>query len=290
MKKLILAIFLQVISFNALFAQADLIDISMVMKKKDYLSYEHVRAIVSIKNNGASDLRLHNQDGVNWLEFEITRNSVHEVKMGKKALFADAIIPAGGTIKREVVLTTIYPLVSQGNYTIRARVNPPGENLFKKRSSPSFFNVLNGVPIFSKQTGLQGGNAIEYRVINLNLLEADQLYFQSYNVKTKRIIHTFSLGTYTRVSKPSFLIDDLSNLNAIFQVSVDKFRFLTINPKGEIVAQEIHKATTKGKPFMAKNTKNGTVIVRNSSVFNLVEEKQKKLSVHDMSQRPPFAY
>ena len=290
MKKIILAILIQIVSLNALFAQADLIDVSLAMKKKDFMSYEHVRAVVTVKNNGASELRLHNQNNINWLEFIINRNGAHEVKMSKKALFADAIIPAGASIKREVVLTTIYPLVTQGNYTIRARINPPGSDLFKKKSAPGFFNVLKGATVFKKQVGVRGGGVVEYRILNLNLLEADQLYFQSYDVSSKKIISTFSLGTFTRVSKPSFLIDDLANLNAIFQVSVDKFRFLTLNPEGRILVQEIHQSTSKGRPFMAKNTKNGTVMVRNSMLHDVAKEKEKMLSIHNMSQRPPFAY
>lgn len=285
-----------VLLFTALmscaFGQADLLEVRMSATKKSYMAHEHVRVYVDIKNNGAADLRLHNQDGVNWLEFVIKRNSTADVQMVKQALFADVLIPSGQQVRREVVLTTMYPLTTPGNYTIRARVNAPNKNIGGKVSDPVFFDIFNGATIFKKQVGVKaaGGRVTEYRILSLNRVEANELYFQSFDVPNNKIISTYTLGRYIGINRPKTIIDESGHLNILYQIDADKFRHICFGPRGNILLQQVHKSTVNGIPTLLNNPNAGNVVVRNSIIFDAEAEAEKKLSVHNISQRPPFAY
>lgn len=277
---------------HSLMGQANILDVSMQMSKKEYMSNEHIRAVITLTNNGANDIALQNERGINWIEFVITKNGGKDVNMLRDVGAGSVIVPAGKTIKKTYALTMFYALTKPGNYTIRARVNPPGNQFHKKISEPRFFDVIQGVELFRRQVGVKAANGrvMEYRILVLNLTKGDQLYFQSYDVADKKIISTYSLGPYTRISKPLFEFDNHGFLNTIFQVQKDKFRFLTFAPNGKILKQEIIKSTPAGRPFLAKDPKTGGLVARNATIYNVEEERKKQLSVHDISQRPPFAY
>ncbi len=273
-------------------ANVNLLDVSLKLNKRTYLSHENIQAQVVVKNNSAQTITLKYKDGVEWLEFNITRNGSRQVAKAKKMSFAGVAIPAGQTVARTVTLTQMYPLVAQGNYNIRARVNP-NINGWKSLNSPVVhFDVIDGADSFRRQQGIPGtaGEVVEFRVKTLNKVSGNEMYFQSYDVKKKAVLSTFSMGGFTMVNRPSFLLDQSGHLNVLFQMDAKLFRYLKISHKGKIVDQKIHKIASSGIPKMVENPRTKTVQVWNSIEYNVQAERKKAAAIHNISQRPPFSY
>lgn len=278
---------------SSLLAQNNFLDVRLQLNKRAYLSFEHVYANVIITNNSAQDINLRADELRNWLEFDITRNNVKKIKMAKNFLFAQTTIRPGESKSRKVALTQMYPLVSQGNYTIRAQINSGKQNRIAV-SKPAFFDVIKGVTIFQRQTGIphKPNEIIEYRILSLNTVDGSQLYFQNYNPhpKKKRILATFSLGKYMHVNRPQFIIDRQGHLNVLFQVNDKMFRYLKFKETGQIVSQKLYRMTDRGRPALVKTGKKGDVIVWNAALYDLKKEAKKRAAIHNISQRPPFVY
>jgi len=159
--------FFIILTISQVFGQVNVLDASIKLSKRTYLSHEHVQSVVTISNRGAQDITL-TSGKTSWLEFKITRNG-KEILLGKDWKFKSCVVPAGGKVARRVVLTLMYPLTEQGNYTARAILNPPFENAQRAYSQPQFFDVFNGTKIYSQQHGIKAkpGKIIGYQVQKL---------------------------------------------------------------------------------------------------------------------------
>lgn len=276
---------------SALFAQVNIIDVDVKLNKKIFMSYEHIYATVTVKNNGGQNIRLHNNQVGNWLDFDILRNGKTEVNMAKKFIFAQAVIGPGQSKARTVALTQMYPLTTQGNYTVRAKVNTDA-NAGIALSRPAHFDVLNGVMIYQRQTGVAGDRKklVEYRIRSLNKPQGTELYFQNYDPKKRRVLATYSLGEYLNVNKPQFQIDKEGKFHILFQVNAKVFRHLQIADSGKILKQELYKLGAKGIPRLWQINQKGEIVVRNAIPFDAVADAKKRAAIHNISQRPPFVY
>lgn len=292
MKKILLAIVCLLSLMHVASGNVNLLDVSVKVDKLAYLSHEGVQAQVLIKNNSAQDLRLTHKAGLDWLEFDINRNGAHKVLKAKKMSFSASVIPAGKTVARNVNLSSLYPLVTQGNYTLRARINPNIEGWGSIISGPTYFDVLGGAEMFKKQQGIpgSGGKIVEFRIKVLNKVNGSELYFQSYDVKKKVILSTYSLGGYTIVNKPRFILDQSGHLNALYQIDAKIFRYLKIAHNGMLAEQTLHKVSSSGIPKLVENPNTKAVMVWNSVKYDIKEKREKMRAIHNISQRPPFAY
>ena len=287
MKLVVVTLFLTLM--NAL-SQVNVIDVKLELNKKIYMSTEHIHATVTLMNRGAEDIRLHNQNG-NWLDFMIRRNGVKDILMAKNFLFADCVVPAGKQVSRKITLTHLYELVQPGNYVIRARVKPPGENVQPSPSSPAFFDVFNGVDIYRQQYGVpeRAGQVVEYRIKQSNTRLGTELYFQAYDPKRKRLKVTYSIGKFTGIHKVQAMADSKGYLHTLYPIDAKLFRYINFADDGSILNQQIVKQAVRGIPVLTK-VGDGKVGVRNGVGYDPVAERKKKLSIHNISQRPPFSY
>ena len=287
--KLIVVTFL--LTLTQAFSQLNILDVSLTMNRKTYLSYEHVYGVVTITNRGGKDLRLHNQGGDNWLNFSIQRNQGKEVPMAKKFLFKDCVIPAGKAVSRKVVLTQLYPLIDSGNYTIRAKVKPPeGNEIY--RSSPSFFSVFNGVDLYRQQHAVtaSGGQIVEYRITKLiDNNNNTSLYFQSYDPKRRKMLVTYSIGGYTGLRDVQVKIDGSGYLHTLYPTDAKLYRYLNITNTGKILDQRIVKLGSRGQPMLVPLA-GGRISIRNGLAYDPEEQAEKLRAIHNISQRPPFSY
>jgi len=216
---------------------------------------------------------------------------VKDILMARNFIFPDCKVPAGKTVARKFTLTQLYELVKPGNYVVRARVKPPGENAQPAPSAPEFFDVFDGSYVYRKQHGVKDlhGQIVEYRIKQLNTRLGTDLYFQSYDPKRKRIKVTYSIGGYTGIHKIQNMADSKGSLHTLYPVNAQHFRYLNFGGDGSIVEQKVIKQAARGIPVLTK-LQNGSVDVRNGVSFDPVLERKKRLSIHNISQRPPFSY
>ena len=288
MKLIIIAWFASLVSA---FSQIDVIDVAIKMRKKNHISGEHVKVDVLLKNRGAQDVRLHNKNGLNWLDFVITRNGGVEVPMAKRMLFADSVVPAGQQITRTVTLTLMYNLLKQGNYGIRARVLGPSDGAQPKFSRRDIFNVFGGSTIFKNQYGVKAkpGKVVEYRIKKLTTPDGSNLYLQVYDPKKQEIVVTYWIGKYTGIHQVQVKADDAGYLHVLFPADAKLFRYWCFLDNGHPADQRLIKQGGKGIPMLLKRA-DGKVGVNNGTIHDAEAERKKRMSNHNISQRPPFSY
>jgi len=275
---------------SSVYGQVNVLGVQLKISKPQFITSEHVYADVLITNRGGRSVVLADGAGI-WLDFEINRNGVKNVTKVGKAGFAGVRIPAGQAITRRVALTAAYPLATPGNYTIRAIVTPPAAVGAPVRSSPAFFDVNNGVAKYKMQHGVRskGGRVVEYRILLLNKVGGNELYFQSYDPKKDKIHVTYSLGKYIGVHQPQYKVDTAGFMHVVFQVGAKIYRYLQIADTGAIMKQELIKQGVRGTPMLV-SLQNGNIVYRNGLAFDAKEDAKKRASIHNLSQRPPFAY
>ena len=278
------------VTLSQLLAQVNVLDVELVINKRTFLCYEHVYAQVIIKNRGSREVRLQN-DGGNWLDFKIKRNSAKDILMAKNFGFQACVVPANGQVARKVVLTHLYPLVEPGNYTIRAQVNPPGVEMNPISSRPQFFDVFNGMDVYKQQHGVKskGGKIVEYRVKKMNTPKGTQLYFQTFDPRKHVIGVTYPIGNYAGLHEIQATADSDGYLHVLFPTDAKLYQYAKFEDAGKILEQKVIKVAARGNPMLVKSTK-GLVGVRNGLEFDVKKEAAKKLSIHNISQRPPFSY
>ena len=286
--KRIVIIFMCLLS--SVYGQVNVLGVKLKISKSQFIASEHVYADVLITNRGGRPVVLADNAGI-WLDFEINRNGGKNVAKVGKAGFAGVRIPAGQAITRRVVLTTVFPLATPGNYTIRAIVTPPAAVGVPVKSGPAFFDVNNGVVKYKMQHGVRakGGKVVEYRILLLNKVGGNELYFQSYDPKKNQIHVTYSLGKYVGVHQPQYKVDAAGLMHVLFQVGAKIYRYLQIADTGVIIKQELIKQAVRGTPMLV-SLPNGAIDYRNGLAFDAKEEAKKRASIHNLSQRPPFAY
>jgi len=158
-------------------------------------------------------------------------------------------------------------------------------------SRPQFFDVFNGTKIYNQQRGIKAnpGKIIGYQVQKLQTASGSGLYFQIYSPKDGQILSTRSLGGHVGISAPQMKADGDGYFHILYPVGAKVYQYAKFDDEAKILDQKKLKIAGKGKPTLVSNAQ-GLVGVRNGIKFDPQEEIKKRRSIHNISQRPPFAY
>jgi len=262
------------------------LQVSVAMNKNNFMSKESVVATVSITNNSGGAMRLHNESGINWLEFDIHRHGGSSIAHAKNILVPDAIVPAGATIVKKYKVNQFYSMTRPGNYTLRASINVPGSTRQTYRSNPAHFGVNNGAPVYRQTFGVPGDASQKYThiIYSFNNGQFDQLYFESYSENKKSTIFLYTLGPYKNFRRPQYVMDSQHHTNILFIINEKHYRYFRMSPEGKVVDQRIVEAA-KTNPRLVK-LPSGAVTVAGGIPYDPTVAKEKKSQVHGITERP----
>ena len=263
------------------------ISVRVQMEKKTFVSYEHVKAIVSITNRSGRPLRLASTRNRSWIEFDVKRNG-KELTASRNSLHGTTIVNTGATVQSSFDLSQSFGLTTPANYSIKATVHVD-EQSAAFRSNNSFFTVNKGLSIFRSRYGdpSDPSKIREYNVIS-SQDEKSYLYIQVREPLKDKILNTYQLGEYLRFRKPQFQVDRHNHLHTLFPFSPDLWAHIQIGPDGQVLGREYVKAADS-TPGLATD-RNGSVVVLGASKYDPAAAQKKRAEIHKLSERPRSVY
>lgn len=264
--------------------------VRLQMEKSNYLIGEPVSATISITNHAGRQLVLSGDRIQSWLNFQLSASG-RAVPAARRINYKPAVIPAGQTVARRVVLSTSYALGRMGNYTCSASVRMPGPAVNGFTSNRVHFTITSGRTAWVQRAGLPKapGEIREYKLITFTGNRGLDLYAEVTSKNTGRRIATLPLGKILTFRNPTATLDGANNMHALYQVKPNLFTHTSVSPNGQILSSSFHKRGAQGDPRLMTFA-NGVVRVAGSVPYKPEAEAAQRKKIHNISERPPFIY
>lgn len=283
----ILTCLLALLLSPALVAQ---ITIQVKPNRTEYIAYEPINLTVTIQNQTGRPLSLRNSPTGNWIEFVVRNQNGNIVNIVNQPSYAGTSIPTAESVKSSFTLNNSYDLGEPGNYSVYAVVRTPQQAAGKgSRSAASYFTVNRGSVKWRTRVGVPGsaGDQVEYRIITTNSSSGTppQLYVQVEDIKSGRILSSYSMGRYIRFREPIKITDKHNNLHVLFLSSPELYCHTTVNPAGETTSRKYHKAQGSTRPSLVAQA-DGSALVTNSKLYDPQQEREENNKFHNLSEIP----
>lgn len=248
---LILAVFLCVQSVQAQ------IQVSLDIKRRFFMLYEPIVATVTIKNLAGRDLTLADTDQQSWFGFQINRADGQLVPpLNPDYKLNPLTIPMGATVKRSIILNTLFPVRELGMYRIRAQIYfSPTEKYYPSQlvgielsEGKTIWQQTVGVP-----DGVEGaGGQRKISLLSFRQTEYTYLYARVEDAENGMIYATMPLGRVIAGVEPDIQMDMQNRLH-ILQVAGPKvYLYSQVGINGELLSQDQY-GSTKVRPSLRRD-------------------------------------
>lgn len=237
------------------------VEVEVVMPQDQFLPNENIPVRVRIINHAAETL---NFDTTDWLTYSV------EARNGEVMERSPSVVaPHGFEIKPGEMATThtevspSFQLTKTGRYSISTTVTIKqwGRTFSSK---PLFFDLVHGNTLWSQEFGVpQAANAPgapevrKYSLVEATLKNQLSLYLRLSDSSGERIYLLKQLGVMMSFSNPKGLTDSYNFLHVLYQSASRQYRYLVIDPNGEIILRNTY-AYTESAPHM-KTEEDGSI-------------------------------
>jgi hypothetical protein len=260
---------------------------SLRLEKRQHLAGEPVIAVVTITNHAGKDLLFQSDGRLQWLDFIVKTANGNPVNPRRQKLFGPMKIKAGETLAREVDLTQHFLLGEQGNFSVSAVVQPPGDGAEGTATDRIFFSQSPGRQYWSQKVGISGSSnrTREFRILNFAGDSKAQLYAQISDDSTGQLVRTFLLGNVLMLRKPLVTVDRQQRMHVMFLVTPALWVHYVIDTDGNVVNRQVHRRGPMGDPKLL-TLADGSVQVANSIPYDEKAATEQRAKVHKISDRP----
>lgn len=264
--------------------------VGMKMNKSNYILNEPVTATITIANHAGRELVLRSTATQPWLSFNLT-SSGRTIPTARRVKYGPVVIAAGQTVSRVVEISASYSMGNLGNYTCTAMVNMPGSVRNGFSSNRAHFTVTNGRVAWVQRAGIPNapGEIREYKLISFTGNRQMELYAQVLSANTGQNIRTIPLGKVLNFRKPVATLDGSNNMHTVYQIRPDRYRHVSISPKGVVLSSDEYKRGAVGNPRLT-TFGDGVVRVSGGVLYDAEAEAIQKRKVRDASERPAGVY
>lgn len=251
--------------------------------RTNYLKGEQVVVTVTLTNNAGEDLSFGGDPGRSWLEIFMTDRSGKNVVPTTRGRFAPGRIGAGQTLSRQITVSNLFPMQKLGNYNFYANVRLSGQDRGGFASNRIYVNVSEGRTVSSARVG-SPKRPIEHRVITFNGDKGTLLFAQVIDVNKGYPLNTKNLGSVVLYQRPRSMIDGSQNNHILYLVSPKLYNYVVMDTRGAAIkVAQFKRASTD--PRLEKFG-NGEVTVAGGIPHDPEAERQKRLTIHKLSDRP----
>jgi hypothetical protein len=267
------------------------VQVHLQFGRDQYVAHEAVEVTLTITNRAGRDLSLHGGGSGNWLDFVITSQRGTPLSpLNPAASFQAATVPAGRSVSQKINLSRLFNLTGYGRYSCYAVIRLPGDGQNVFTSNRESFNVTKARTIYSQRIGVGGAsNAREYRLMTFAVGRKTHLYIQVEDVRTARMLQTYSVGEALTFRQPQATVDGSNNLHILYLVSPTVFVHGIINPDGRFVSSDQFKRGATGSPELLTFA-NGEVRVGGGVPYDPQAAAEQRAKVRRLSERPPFVF
>jgi hypothetical protein len=242
------------------------VTVEAVMEQQQYLPSESL--LVTVKITNQSGQTLHLGEDPNWLTFSIeSEDGFVVLKNGDAPVLGPFDIQSSQMATKRVDLEPFFTLNKAGRYHVVATLRIKDWSA-QEASEPAFFDVINGVNIWSQEFGLpvlpEAVNRVpevrQYTLIKANYLKSQlRLYAQVSDPGDARIYKVINVGPLVSFSQPEAQVDRTGNLQVLYQCGSTLFSYTVMDPNGEFVRREIYDYVNS-RPRLSMDT-NGDLTV-----------------------------
>lgn len=247
------------------------IQVNLTLKRHFYVAYEPIVATVSVTNLAGRDIPLADENGHQWFGFTVLRQDGMPLPpLNPNYQLTPLTIPAGGTVKRNINLNTLYPVHDYGPYKVRAVIYFGAVDKFYQSNALNF-EISEGKTVWQQIVCVPEGqpDAGANRRITLmkfRQTENNELYVRVQDTDTALVYCTTALGRLLDNNEPEIQLDALNRVHVLQIVAAKTYRQSVISPTGEISDRQTYLSTTT-PPFLSRDS-TGMVLVKNGSVYD----------------------
>jgi hypothetical protein len=288
MKNKILKTILPMLLIQGAVAQ---VGVAIKVDRRQYLEHEPVTAVVTITNRSGRELtftsRAEGSIAHSWLDFGMRDSSGRAVTKRHHKVFQRAVIPAGRSMARRVILTNMFSIGRTGNYSVTAHVRQPGIDETAYGSNSGHFTVGGGSVLQRTPFGVPNSPAIkrEYRVVSFNDGKRTSLYAQVMNLTTGLPISTLRMSDYLTFVKPQIAIDGQNQLHTLYLGNPEIYVETVVNQDGRLMSTKYYKRAGGRRPRFVPFS-DGNVVVSGAIPYDPQKEAANQPRPRRSSERP----
>jgi hypothetical protein len=218
------------------------IKVGLSFKRRLYVLYEPLVAVVSIENLSGRPLLLENSEKNRWFGFTIETAEGRPVPPNNPDYeLAPVAIEPGERLTRAVNLTPLFPMQDFGAYRVKASVYASSFDRFFS-SAPLTVEITDGRPIWQEVVGVPGGSGPpELRTVTLlthKLTRSTRLYARIEDKQGGKIYATHQLGPFLTFGRPDVLLDLRNEIHVLQNSAPKQFLYTHLGLSGEILGQQ----------------------------------------------------
>jgi len=228
------------------FTSAAQVTVEVELDQQQYLPSESLPVAVKITNRSGQTIHL--GEDPNWLTFSVeSEDGFVVIKNGEAPVVGPFDLESSQMATKRVDLEPWFTLNKAGRYHLVATLRIKDWSA-EEASAPTFFDVINGVTIWSQEFGLpvppeavsRVPQVRQYTLVKANYLKSQlRLYAQVSDPGDARIYKVVNVGPLVSFSQPEAQIDRLGNLQVLYQSGASLFSYTVLDSNGEFVRREI---------------------------------------------------
>lgn len=264
------------------------IKVELSFKRRLFVLYEPIVAVVSINNLSGRPLVLDNKDEQRWFGFAIETEDGRPVPPINPNYEVDPVaIAPGEKLTRAVNLTPLFPLQEFGSYRVKATVYASAFGRFFS-SIPETIEMTDGRQIWQEVVGVPGGEGPpELRTITLlshKLSRSTRLYARIEDKQRGKIFAMHQLGPFLTFGRPDVMLDLRNEIHVLQNSAPKQFLYTHLGLSGEILAQQAYREAGS-RPRLVKDDK-GEVQVAGGHLYTPGEEEAAAEAADKAGDRP----
>jgi hypothetical protein len=223
------------------------VTVEITQDQDQFLPAEAILTAVRITNRSGQNIRLGREP--DWLTFTVQPHGTGVVpKIGEVPVVDEFVLESSKVATKRVDLAPYFTLNHSGRYSVSATVRIKDWNQ-EITSPPRNFDIIEGARLWEQELGVpnSGGstNAMpevrRFILQQANYLKAQlRLYVRLTDASGARTFRVFPVGPMVSFGRPEAQVDKFSNLHLLHQDAAHTFRYLVVNPDGEIIARRTY--------------------------------------------------
>ena len=250
---------------NLLFAR---IGISLTINRSLYMQYEHIYALVTLRNNSGRPLLFGTDPSLQgFLTLDVRDRSNRPVaKVSGQEISITGVMLAPGETRNVVLpIDRYYQLQKPDRYRVTANIshNALGGEY---RSKAQYFRISQGVEMWKRTVGLpditgkaKAGDLIPERTYSIHALSDNQRTCYYLKVSDRKYIYGVCLiGEAFGYERYQVEVDMLSRIHLLMPISPRVFHYLAFNADGVLLVNSYWK-NSDSIPMLFRDSKSGKV-------------------------------
>ena len=268
------------------------LQVGLEIRRHFFMLYEPIVATVTIKNMAGRDVTLADAPAQSWFSFQVNRTDGQLVPpLNPDYQLPSLTIPMGQSIRRSIILNTLYPVRELGAYRIRATVYfAPMDKYFQ--SQPVNLELSEGRTVWQQTVGIPegatgAGGTRKISLLSFRQSDFTRLYARVEDVDEGTVYATTPLGKIFAATEPDVQIDCNNTLHVLQVAGPKLYLYSHLGLNGEMLSQEQY-ASGKARPILSRSAA-GIVTVAGGEVQQpdtAAGAAEKAKTVNKLSDRP----